>query len=194
MKRTSSRSVMIPTGRLALLIVAAAIPLVVVGAERWILVPMAVLVVIVAGIADALVAVSPADIDVERDLPTVVTVGESAVLVWRVRNRGERSGSVTVSDALWPSFDASRRSSTFAIDAGGLHRFSARIQPSRRGRFPFGAVTVRCRGPLGLMSRQATRHLAGTIGVMPAYPSRDLMRSRLRIPLDSGIRSGLAVA
>lgn len=189
MKNVRPRSVVIPTGRMAVLIAATAIPLLVLRVDRWILVPVAVLLVVVAGVADGLSAVHPSDIDVERDLPATVTLGESANLIWRVRNRSERSGRVTVSDAIWPSFEASRRSSTFSIDVGGVHRFSARIQPSRRGRFPFGAVTVRSRGPLGLMSRQATRDLPGTIGVMPAYPSRDLMRGRMRIPLDSGIRS-----
>ena len=189
MKRTRTRSVAVPTGRLAALIVCAAIPLLALQADRWILVPVAVALVLVAGFADAASAVHPSDIDVERDLPGAVTVGEPATLVWRVRSRSGRAGVVTVSDAMWPSFDASRRSSTFRLDGGGVHRFSARVEPSRRGRFPFGAVTVRTRGPLGLMSRQATRDVPGSIGVMPAYPSRDLMRTRMRIPLDSGIRS-----
>ncbi len=179
----------VPTGRLALVVVVAAFPLAIARPDAWWLVGLLLAVIAALAIADVVAAVRPADIEVEREFPATLTVGDTAEISWRVTNRSNRATSATVADALWPSFDASRRGSTMRLDPLRRHRFGARISPGRRGRFPFGAIAVRTAGPLGLMARQANRVVPGTIAVMPAYPSRELMATRMRIPLESGIRS-----
>ncbi len=189
MSATSRRSVPVPTGWFALLLVLAAVPIALLRGETWLLVLVVVVVLLLVGAADALAAVAPHAIDVMREFPASVTVGESAEITWRVANRSDRTAAVTVADSLWPSFAATRRRASFTLRPGTQHRFGAHITPQRRGRFPFGAVTVRTVGPLRLVARQATRDVPGTMAVMPAYPSRDLLRSRLRIPLESGVRS-----
>jgi uncharacterized protein (DUF58 family) len=188
-ERRHPRSVPIPTGWAALVIALVAIPLGISRAENWMIVPVALGAVLVLIIIDFFAAPSPRGIDVEREFPTSLALGERSDLRWLVKNRTGRTVRLTVADALWPSFDASRRSSRFTLAANKQHRFGAVIEPQRRGRFPLGAVTLRTIGPFRLVHRQQTRTVPGTLAVLPAYPSRDLMRTRMRIPLETGIRS-----
>ncbi|MFK7919907.1 MAG: DUF58 domain-containing protein [Ilumatobacter sp.] len=183
------RSVPVPTRWSASLTVLMSVPLAVVRPERWVVVGIALLAVFVLLIADFAMAPNPSNVEVVREFPASLTLGERGDLRWLVKNRTGRSVRASVADALWPSFQASRRSSRFTIAADRQHRFGATIEPARRGRFPFGSITVRTLGPLRLVHRQQTRHVADTLAVLPAYPSRDLMRTRMRIPLESGVRS-----
>jgi uncharacterized protein (DUF58 family) len=182
-------SVPVPTGWAALLIVSVAVPLAVARPGAWVVVAIALVAVVVLVIADFFAATKPGLVDVEREFPATLTLGERGELRWLVKNRSGRRTRVTVADALWPSFDATRRSSSFVVAGNRQHRFGAEIEPKRRGRFPFGAITIRILGPLRLVHRQQTRTVPGTLAVLPAYPSRDLMRTRMRIPLETGIRS-----
>ncbi len=185
----SKRSIPIPSGRLALLVALLAVPIALVGTERWVVVAVALGAVALAAAVDFILAAPPRDLTVTREIPATLTVGERAEVAWLTSNTADRETRVTVADSLWPSFQASRRRSTFTIGGLRQHRFGARVEPTRRGRFPLGAVTVRTVGPLRLMARQQTRDVPGSLAVMPAYPARDEMRTRLRVPLESGIRS-----
>ena len=185
----SRRSIPIPSGWLALLVALLAVPIALVGAERWGVLAVALVAVSIAAAADFFMATPPDAFEVAREFPPTLTVGERSEVSWLTANTSDRAARVTVADSLWPSFQASRRRSTFTVEALRRHRFGARVEPSRRGRFPLGAITVRTFGPLRLMARQQTRDLPGSLAVMPAYPSRDQMRTRLRVPLESGIRS-----
>ncbi|MDO8389390.1 MAG: DUF58 domain-containing protein [Actinomycetota bacterium] len=155
----------------------------------------ALLVVEVALVAvlaiDALTCVAPKRIDVHREVPESMTMGESVDLTWQVDNRAKRLARVTVTDALWPSLGATRRRVTATLHAGGRLRAHTVLHPTRRGRFPLHDVTVRVEGPLRLVSRQATRGVPGAIRVMPAYPSREEVQRRMRVPrvLEVGLRS-----
>ncbi len=182
-------SVPIPTGWAALVIVSVAVPFAIIRPTNWWVVPVVLGAVLMVMVADFFAAPGPSDIDVIREFPASLTLGERGELRWLVQNRSGRSARVSVADALWPSLRASRRSSRFAVGANKQHRFSASIEPQRRGRFPFGAVTIRTASPLRLVNRQQTRDVAGTLAVLPAYPSRELMRTRMRVPLETGVRS-----
>ncbi len=182
-------SVPIPTGWAALLIALVVVPFAIVQPDRWLVVVVVLSTVVVAMIVDFVAAPNPSGIEVVREFPGSLTLGETGDLRWLVQNRTGRSVRVSVADALWPSSQASRRSSRFAIAANRQHRFAATIEPLRRGRFPFGSITLRTGGPLRLVHRQQTRIVPDTLAVLPAYPSRDLMRTRMRIPLETGIRS-----
>ncbi len=186
---TTRRSAPVPTGWLALLVAGSAAPVAVIGAQHWVVVVVALVAVGVVAATDVVLATPPGVLVVERELPATLTVGEEAEVTWLVRNTSDRDTQVTVADSLWPSFEASRRRSTFRIGGRRQHRFGARLSPARRGRFPLGAITVRTVGPLRLMARQQSRDVPGSLAVMPAYPSRDEMRTRLRVPLESGVRS-----
>jgi len=140
---------------------------------------------------DALLGVPPKRIEVQRDLDESVTLGEATTLTWLVDNRSSRLARVTVTDALWPSLQAERRWVTATLRPGARLRARTVLRPTRRGRFPLRDVTVRVEGPLRMVSRQATRWLDGGLRVMPAYPSREEVQRRIRMPrvLEVGLRS-----
>ena len=142
-------------------------------------------------LVDTLLCVAPRRIDVKRELVESVTLGETTELTWLVANPSPRSARVTVVDALWPSLQAERRRVSAQLQPGAQLRASTTMQPTRRGRFPLGDVTVRVEGPLRLVSRQATRTVDGGLRVMPAYPSREEVQRRIRVPrvLEVGLRS-----
>ena len=168
-RQRRTRSVPVPTGWAALVIVLVSIPLAIVRPSNWWIVPIALVAVLVLMAADFVAAPGPSRIDVVREFPASLTLGERGELRWLVQNRAGRSARVSVADALWPSLQASRRASRFTVGANKQHRFSASIEPQRRGRFPFGAVTVRTSGPLRLVHRQQTalraRHARRAPGV-----------------------------
>lgn len=142
-------------------------------------------------VVDAVACVAPRRIVVHREVDESVTLGEEVALTWQVDNRGARRARVTVTDALWPSLQADRRRVSATLRAGARLRAKAVLRPSRRGRFPLHDVTVRVEGPLRMVSRQATRGVEGGIRVMPAYPSREEVQRRIRVPrvLEVGLRS-----
>lgn len=160
------------------------------GTVWWALLALEV-VLLTVFLVDAILCVSPSRIDVVREAPEAVTMGEQSELVWVLSNHARRGATVTMSDALWPSLAAERRRVSLRLPAGGRIRSRSPFRPTRRGRFPLRDVTVRVQGPLHLVSRQATRAVPGGIRVMPAYPSRDEIARRVRQPrvLEVGLRS-----
>lgn len=142
-------------------------------------------------VGDALACVSPRRIAVQREMPETITLGERGEVTWLVDNTARRAAKVTVTDALWPSLQAERRRVSARLRGGARLRARAALQPTRRGRFPLADVTVRVEGPLRMVSRQATRSLPGGLRVLPAYPSRDEVLRRMRVPrvLEVGMRS-----
>ena len=184
-----TRSIPVPTGWFALAVLLAAVPIAILRVDAWSVALALLALVVVAGAVDFFLATRPRDIDVVREHPASVTVGDRVEFTWLARNTTDRRTTVTVADSLWPSLGASRLRSTFTLEPLRQHRFGARAEPARRGRFPLGAITVRTVGPRRLMARQRARDVPGSLAVMPAYPSRDEMRTRLKVPLESGIRS-----
>ncbi len=160
------------------------------GTVWWALLAIEVLLLVLFTV-DALMCVSPKRIDIVREAPDAVTMGEDSVITWVIGNRSGRTARLTMSDALWPSLAAERRSVSARLPAGARSRSRAPFRPTRRGRFPLDDITVRVQGPLHLASRQSTRSVPGGIRVMPAYPSRDEIVRRIRQPrvLEVGLRS-----
>ncbi len=183
------RSVPVPTGVVAVVIALVAVPLALLRVDDWrvLVAALAGLLVLVAG--DAIATPSPNLVEVTRELPASLSLGESTAVTWTVRNRSSRRMRLTVADSIWPSLDATRRSSRFVLEARRQHRFGATMRPTRRGRFPFGAITLRIASPLRLVSLQQTRDVPGTLAVLPAHPSRDLLGTRMRVPPDTGLRA-----
>ena len=159
--------------------------------RSWTALLVVELLLLVAFVVDAVLCTSPKRIDVKRQLDESVTIGESMTLTWLVDNRAARIARVTVTDALWPSLEAERRRVSANLQPGARLRAATTLRPSRRGRFPLRDITVRVEGPLHLVNRQATRALEGGLRVMPAYPSREEVQRRIRVPrvLEVGLRS-----
>src|SRR6266511_2352394 len=126
---------------------------------------------LLAALVDWLLAARPAELEVVRELPGIVSLGTQARIAWTVayrRDAARRTGRplrVRLADELAPSLRAATR--------------RARV------------VLVRVDGPLGLVARQGRRRLEGVLRVYPPFHSRDeaeLRINKARI-LEVGLRS-----
>jgi uncharacterized protein (DUF58 family) len=170
-------------------------------------------ILLVAAVADWLLAVRPADLEVERELPGIVPLGAEARITWRISHRpGPDPGAegsagpgrdprpavlagrgirVRVADELAPSLGAVTRRARVVVPPRGTAAAETLIRPSRRGRFAPTEVVVRVEGPLGLAARQGRRRMPGVLRVYPPFESRDeaeLRVNKARI-LEVGLRS-----
>ncbi len=181
----------VPSGRLAFLMALAAIGLFFVTGNDWTLLWIIEAMFVVAFLADAFAGVSPSRITVTREHPDSIALGDRATMTWVMENHGRSAARVTVTDALWPSLRASRRSVSIRLASQARHAATTELRPSRRGRFPLNDVTVRVSSPLRLASRHRTRDVPSVLRVLPAFPSRDEIQRRMRQPriIDVGIRT-----
>jgi uncharacterized protein (DUF58 family) len=152
---------------------------------------------LLAALADWLLATRPAEVEVERKLPGIVPLGAQARIEWTVAHRRDaprrtgRSLRVRLADELAPSLAAATRRARVALAPGGRASAATTIRPERRGRFTPTEIVVRVEGPLGLVARQRRRRLEGVLRVYPPFHSRDeaeLRINRARI-LEVGLRS-----
>jgi uncharacterized protein (DUF58 family) len=133
-------------------------------------------------------------VEVERDAPAVVTLGQTGTVTWTVHNPVRRPLRVALSDELGPSLGARTRRTAMVVPAGGRARRRVEVRPTRRGRFTLRTITVRATGPWGLAARQRTRPLPHVLTVFPPFHSRaetELRLNRAR-QLQLGIRASRA--
>ncbi len=184
----------VPTRRLALVVLAIAVAVAVLPLPRpplWSVAALLALVAVVVTAIDALAAVRPGAFTFERRHPPVVVAGTSASVEWVVTSRAERPVRLQVADELAPSLQAAARRFDVRVPAGDVVRVSTTIRPLRRGRFEPSRIAVRIVGPLGLGSRQRDVPLVSALRVHPPFRSRDdaeLAIRRGRI-LEVGLRS-----
>ena len=179
----------IPTRRLALVALVAAV--VVVALDRVVGFFVVVGALAVVALVDWALATRPGVITIERDLPEVIGLGAVGEVLWEVANPTGRTQHLAFSDELAPSLGAATRRARVTVPAAGSAVVRTRIQPTRRGRFVIATLTVRVDGPLGLASRQAARQHRSVLRVYPPFRSRDeaeLRINRARI-LEVGLRS-----
>ncbi len=178
----------VPSGRLAALLVVAAL-------AALVLPPLAAVVLattlLVAGAVDAWLAPAPWRVGVARELPPVLPLGRSGEVAWQLHNPRGRRLTVGVTDELVPSLGAGARRVRAQLPAHARTRATSTLSPSRRGTFTPEGVTVRVAGPAGLATRQARRALPGRIEVHPSFRSRDAAELRIRRAriLEQGLRS-----
>jgi len=195
----------VPTRRLALVAVAAAI-VIALAPDSWPGVPEtlpvgpwdfpgpvvlvnAVLLAVAA--LDAALAGRPADIEIEREMPRALALDVRAPVTWHVRNPGKVRRTVSFGDEFAPSLRAEVRRARVALPARGRATVGTEIMPARRGDFLIEELVVRVEGPLGLGARQASRSLPSLLRVLPPFRSRDdadLRINKARI-LEVGLRS-----
>jgi uncharacterized protein (DUF58 family) len=144
-----------------------------------------------AAALDWALAVRPAAIGVERDLPGVVALGSEAAVCWKVRNPGRRVLRLALADELAPSLGADSRRARLSVAPRATATARTTLRPHRRGRFTPEEVVLRVEGPLRLVARQGRRRLPGVLRVYPPFTSREeaeLRIDRARI-LEVGLRS-----
>ncbi len=80
------------------------------------------------------------------------------------------------SNAVPGATDAARH--RVEVPAGGARELHTQLRPTRRGEAVAHSVTVRSYGPLGLVSRQATHPVPGSLRVLPPFHSRRLLAAK----------------
>jgi uncharacterized protein (DUF58 family) len=107
-------------------------------------------------------------LEVEREVPERLTLGQSSKVRLRLRNTGRHCLSLRICDE--PEADLGADQVLFEAQLSGRRQTSLeyRLQPARRGRLEFGSVRVRLSGPLGLLERQLEFPLRRSIKVFPS--------------------------
>jgi len=140
---------------------------------------------------DWLIAAPAGEVQLRREGPTQVRLGDSVTVTLHVTNRSVRPMRAMVRDAWVPSAGAAEPyAHEVTLDPGETAELPTVLTPTRRGDRPAVRVTIRSYGPLNLAFRQTTRRRSDqltppwTVRALPAFPSRRLLPeklSRLRI-------------
>jgi uncharacterized protein (DUF58 family) len=175
---------MIPTRRLAVLGFLATLVAVGAGYSTALSLPLAALdgLVVIAAAVDALFAFG-VRVEVERQAATILSVGRANAVTLRVHNLTGRTLRGVVADDPLDAAETSGAPSTFDLGPGEETSIRYQLTPHRRGTQAFGAVTVRCACPLGLLARQIRTRLDRQIHVYPdvhAARALDLLRRQGR--------------
>ena len=165
------------SGRFVILLALGIVPLVVVG-EPIALVGWLVLLVALI-LLDLLLAGSPRRLQLTRQLPGPVRLGESVQATLLVANPGKRRVHGIIRDAWQPSANVLRSRHPLSVPAGERRAVTSTLTPFRRGERRSAHVTIRSFGPLHLAARQASIHVPGSIQVLPPFNSRKHLPSRL---------------
>ncbi|ROP26738.1 DUF58 domain-containing protein [Pseudokineococcus lusitanus] len=180
-----------PTGRLVALVALGAVPVALVPGP-WPAVAWAVLVVVLAAV-DVALAADPRRLGLERTVPAGVRLGEAVTSELVVTNPGPRRLRGLVRDAWSPSAGAGVDRHAVDVPAGERRRVATPLRPTRRGDRAADLVTVRSRGPLGLLARQRSLPAPATVRVLPHFRSRRHLPSRLARLRDLEGRSAVQV-
>lgn len=170
------------SGRFVALLALGAIPVVLLGAAEgasYLALGCWLLLCVLLGVFDLLVAGSPRRVALDRVLPSRVRLGTEATSELLVTNTGRRAIHGTVRDAWEPSAGVDRSRTRVSVPAGERRRITATLTPWRRGERRVAQVTVRSWGPLHLWARQATLDAPGRIRVLPPFNARKHLPSRL---------------
>ena len=159
-----------PTPRLALAAAVVAPLWLVSGTRAGYIVAAVVSVGLVAiALIDLASLPSSADVELERELPPAVGVGDAAQGSYRVESRWGRPLVLTLHDAMPPAFLASEsENDAVAVAPRGSASIELRIIGRSRGETPLGDAALRVRTPVGLVTRTLRYPLADRITVAPS--------------------------
>jgi uncharacterized protein (DUF58 family) len=165
------------TGRLALLVLAGSVAVVLAPTRRsvilWVLLCLAVAVV------DSLLAVSPTKLVLSREPTGQVRLGEPGRSSLLVTNPTGRTVHAVLRDAWPPSAGPAGGRHTVRLTAGERRRLVTPLRPTRRGDRLADRVTVRSLGPLRIAARQRSFVVPGVVRALPPFESRKHLPSRL---------------
>ena len=173
----AARAGLVLTPRLALVPVLALPAAAVVDGD---LLLVAVLVAVGALVAlDVLSAGSPRSVAVRRDDVASTRLGEPTTAALVLTETAGRPLRGAVRDLWGPSAGAVDAEQPVRLPARGVRRVAVPLRPTRRGTRRSAGVAVRRLGPLRLAGRQAVLDVAGSVRVLPAFPSRRHLPEKL---------------
>lgn len=165
------------SGRFVLLVALGVVPIMLIGDPS--VLGIWLLVAVLAGALDAILAGSPRAVTFSRELPDRVRLGESVPSTLYLTNTGRRRVVGVVRDGWQPSAGAQPTRARIVLPAGERRAIRTTLTPFRRGERHAAQITIRSYGPLGLAARQATIEAPGAIRVLPPFTSRKHLPSRL---------------
>jgi len=169
---------MVVTGRAALLALLLTVPVALVARSvaTVLAIDAALLVVL---IVDAALAGSPRTLSFARSGDRTTRLGEEAVVGLMVRNDGPRAVRGVLRDAWAPTAGVAVTRHALALAPERVVRQSTVLRPTRRGGRRSDLVTVRSLGPMRLAGRQVSHAVPWAVQVLPGFPSRKHLPSRL---------------
>lgn len=165
------------TGRVAALAAVGALVIAVFGTGAALLAVNAVL--LVAIVADLLLAASIRKLSLTRSADATIHLGEAGTATLTVSNAGSRTLRGMIRDGWRPSAGAAPSLAAIALRPGSRTTLTTTLTPQRRGDVAAGPVTVRSLGPLGLAGRQRSVTAPCTVRVLPPFLSRKHLPEKL---------------
>jgi uncharacterized protein (DUF58 family) len=101
-------------------------------------------------VLDGMLARGMATVRVRRERPARLSLGTENEVAIVLENLSRRRLHLLVRDEPPPHFRAEPGIQEATVPARGWARLTYRLLPTDRGNFSFGAIHLRCRGPLGL--------------------------------------------
>ena len=159
---------MIPSTRLWVSLCALGVPTLAAGfiPGLWTLVLMLDFALLAFAAVDYLL-VRKTPLKVWRHIPTRLSVGVANKVELEVLNPAGRSISLRLKDDVPEEFTADPELLTVRVSAKSRVRLSYRVTPNKRGRFGFGSIHLRARGPMGLMWHERSIEAAESVSVFP---------------------------
>ncbi|WP_411095491.1 DUF58 domain-containing protein [Streptomyces sp. 021-3] len=169
------------TGRTALLAALGSLPVALLE-PSWLGVAAVNSPLAVAMMCDYALAAPVRKLRFTRSGDTHVRQGEMTETNLQLTNTSSRPLRALLRDA-WPPSNAAPGATDAArhrvdVPAGGTRELHTQLRPTRRGEAVAHSVTVRSYGPLGLVSRQATHPVPGSLRVLPPFHSRRLLAAK----------------
>lgn len=146
----------------------------------WLALGVGGLVVLALLALDVMLAARPKDLDIRREAPGILRLRRTAPTALVVHNPTRRPLEVAIHDAALPSMGRSPVRDRARVGREAWQRLPATVEPTRRGRFRLGPMTVRTSGPLRLAGRQAVLPDVQAVKVYPALAGRDEVMARLQ--------------
>ncbi|CAB4705264.1 MAG: DUF58 domain-containing protein [Actinobacteria bacterium] len=179
------------TGRLPLLLLLGIVPVVLRPSMGTVW--LWLLTVALVGALDWWRAPRPATLSLARRPVPTTRLGQPAESALTVVNDGARRIDALLRDAWQPSAGATGNRHRVRLAAGERAVLRTTLLPRRRGDLQAVGVTVRARGPLGLVCRQWTAPVPGAVRSLPPFDSRKHLPSRLARLRDLDGRSAVRV-
>lgn len=179
------------TGRVPLLLIVGLVPVVLRPAVSTVW--LWVLLVAALCLIDWLLAPRAASLAFVRRPSPSVRMGHPAQTRLVVSNDSTRTVRGVVRDAWQPTAGATDDRHRIRLSPGDRAVLDTPLLPRRRGDLRAFGVTVRLPGPLGLVARQRTLQVPGTVRSLPPFESRKHLPSRLARLRDLDGRSAVRV-
>jgi uncharacterized protein (DUF58 family) len=183
----------VPTRRLAVLVAATAAVWLLSDSRIGLMIAVGTVVaIILAIVGDTLATPALRDIDVRRDGPQTIGLGEAAELTYEIRSRWPGRITGTLFDQMPAGVETDEDSSIrFTLEPRQATELRRGIRGVARGRRTFGRVVLRVNGPIGLIERTLSYFPDDSVLVTPSLAG--VRRYRLlavqRRLRDAGIRS-----